>query len=287
MTVDETAGVKGICRAIGDELKRARERKKASLADVAKKTKINPKYLQSIEEGEFGFLPEPYVRAFIRAYAQEVGLEPSTMLKPLDRVRERLQEARPVLPVQSPSSTSWVKSLLARLKSLVSREKQAATLVIGGAMVVLALSAIYARNYHTLFGSGKKPAHPSVSQVATGAQGATELRLDMEVVDNTWVQVVADDSTLSQATYAVGERRSWRARHSFSLKVADAGAVMLTLDGRPLGRLGEKGEELALRIDRTGIVTRTGIANKGKASPVDLEQSTVEQYRGGLRRREL
>ncbi|MBC7188443.1 MAG: DUF4115 domain-containing protein [Calditrichaeota bacterium] len=287
MTVDETAGVKGICRAIGDELKRARERKKASLADVAKKTKINPKYLQSIEEGDFGFLPEPYVRAFIRAYAQEVGLEPSTMLKPLDRVRERLQEAKPVLPVQHPSGESWVKSLLAKLKALVSRQKHAATLAMGGAAVILALSAIYARNYHTLFGSRTKAAQSPVGQVATGEEAATELRLDMEVVDNTWVQVAADDSTLSDAAYAVGERRSWRARHGFSLKVADAGAIMLTLDGRPLGRLGEKGEELALRIDRTGIVARTGVASKRSVSPVDLEQSAVEQYRGGLRRREL
>ena len=92
--MDDNLRLKGIRRAIGEELKRARERKEIMLEDVAHETKINLDYLKSIEAGEFNFLPQTYVRAFIRSYAQKVGLDPLTMLKPLDRVRERILEEK-------------------------------------------------------------------------------------------------------------------------------------------------------------------------------------------------
>ncbi len=92
--MDDNLRLKGIRRAIGDELKRARERKDIMLEDVAHETKINLGYLRDIEAGEFNFLPQAYVRAFIRSYAQKVGLDPMTMLKPLDRVREKILEEK-------------------------------------------------------------------------------------------------------------------------------------------------------------------------------------------------
>lgn len=281
MAVDESAGVKGICRAIGDELRRARERKKASLADVAKKTKINPKYLQSIEEGDFGFLPEPYVRAFIRAYAQEVGLEPLTMLKPLDRVRERLQEAKYIASVQASPREVRLMSLWNKMKALVRGRKSSALLFLAGAVVVVGLVIIYAANYERLFG-GRKTEMPAPSSGAQDPRLALteELRLELEAIGDTWVQVVADDSTVSDAFYARGEHRTVRAQRYFRLRVADAGALILTLNGRPLPRLGEEKQEVVARIERYGIVSSTIIAGwRTESSSVD-----VEQYRGGLRR---
>ncbi|MGQ9560849.1 MAG: helix-turn-helix domain-containing protein [Candidatus Oleimicrobiaceae bacterium] len=283
MAVDESAGVKGICRAIGDELRRARERKKASLADVAKKTKINPKYLQSIEEGDFGFLPEPYVRAFIRAYAQEVGLEPLTMLKPLDRVRERLQEAKYIASVHASPREVRLMSLWNKVKALVSGRKFSVLLFLAGAVVVGVLVIIYAANYERLFG-GRKTEMPPLSSRAQDARLALteELRLELEAVGDTWVQVVADDSTVSDAFYARGEHRTVRAQRYVRLRVADAGALIVTLNGRPLQRLGEEKQEVVARIERDGIVSSTIGGWRTESSPVD-----VEQYRGGLRRGDL
>ncbi len=283
MAVDESAGVKGICRAIGDELRRARERKKASLADVAKRTKINPKYLQSIEEGDFAFLPEPYVRAFIRAYAQEVGLEPLTMLKPLDRVRERLQEAKFLASTQPSPRRVRLLSLWSRVKSLVSGRKSSALLFLAGALAVGVLVIVYAANYEKLFG-GRKTEPPTPASRTQEARQAPngDLRLDLEAIGDTWVQVVADDSTVSDAVYARGERKTVRARRYFRLRVEDAGALIVTLNGRPLQRLGAEKQEVVARIERAGIVSLTTQGWRTENSPVD-----VEQYRGGLRRGDL
>jgi cytoskeletal protein RodZ len=282
VALDEAAGVKGICRAIGDELRRARERKKASLADVAKKTKINPKYLQSIEEGEFDFLPEPYVRAFIRAYAQEVGLEPLTMLKPLDRVRERLRESKLATPVESPPWHLRFKSLEDRAKGVVSGRKTSVVLLLVSVVVIAALVILYAVNYEALFGSGKKVARSTVSPAPSAGGASTELQLELEAIADTWVQVVADDSTVGEGAHAAGARTTWKARHYFELKVSDPTAVALRLNGKPLPRLGDQKQEVIVRIERGGIVSRSTGERSIDRSPVD-----VEQYRGGLRRGDL
>ena len=118
--MDDNLSLRGIRRAIGEELKKARERKEIMLEDVAHETKINLEYLKSIEAGEFNFLPQAYVRAFIRSYAQKVGLDPMTMLKPLDRIRERILEEKsnPPEDVDNQDESPSDKFSLAKIKKL-------------------------------------------------------------------------------------------------------------------------------------------------------------------------
>ena len=66
------------------ELKDLRISKEISLEDLESKTKINIKYLSSIEQGDFDVLPAPYLRLFIRAYAIEIGGDADRALEQLD-----------------------------------------------------------------------------------------------------------------------------------------------------------------------------------------------------------
>ena len=66
------------------ELKDLRISKDISLEDLESKTKINIKYLNAIEQGDFDILPTPYLRLFIRAYATEIGGEADRALEQLD-----------------------------------------------------------------------------------------------------------------------------------------------------------------------------------------------------------
>lgn len=66
---------------IGDKLRSAREAKGLSIADIEKATKIQSRYLEAIEQNDFDKLPgDFYVRAFIRQYAQLVGLDGKELL---------------------------------------------------------------------------------------------------------------------------------------------------------------------------------------------------------------
>jgi cytoskeletal protein RodZ len=66
---------------LGLLLRKARLDSKISLDDLEENTKIRKRYLEAIEEGNYKVLPGSfYVRAFIKSYAEAVGLDPLEVL---------------------------------------------------------------------------------------------------------------------------------------------------------------------------------------------------------------
>ena len=66
------------------ELRELRLSKEINLEELENRTKINAKYLEAIEEGNFDILPIPYLRLFLRAYAIEIGGDSERALDQLD-----------------------------------------------------------------------------------------------------------------------------------------------------------------------------------------------------------
>ena len=58
-----------------DTLKQHRESQNIEISEICDFTKINPKYIQAIESGEFQILPTVYMRLFLRAYADFIGAD--------------------------------------------------------------------------------------------------------------------------------------------------------------------------------------------------------------------
>nr|WP_279664325.1 helix-turn-helix domain-containing protein [Ectobacillus ponti] len=92
---------------LGRKLQEAREAKGLSLDELQDVTKIQKRYLASIEEGNYGVLPgDFYVRAFIKQYAEAVGLDPEEMLAEhrgevpaaVQDVPSRIQKSKETVP---------------------------------------------------------------------------------------------------------------------------------------------------------------------------------------------
>lgn len=67
---------------LGNFLKEAREAKGLSLDELQSITKIQKRYLLGIEEGNYSAMPGKfYVRAFIKQYAEAVGLDPDQLFE--------------------------------------------------------------------------------------------------------------------------------------------------------------------------------------------------------------
>ncbi|WP_050614846.1 helix-turn-helix domain-containing protein [Bacillus testis] len=67
---------------LGNTLKAAREANGLSLDDLQQLTKIQKRYLVGIENGEYSMMPGKfYVRAFIKQYAEAVGLDPEELFE--------------------------------------------------------------------------------------------------------------------------------------------------------------------------------------------------------------
>lgn len=67
---------------LGNILREAREMKGLTLADAQEETRINTRFLEALENGEFDKLPTPvHARGFLRNYARFLELEPEPLLE--------------------------------------------------------------------------------------------------------------------------------------------------------------------------------------------------------------
>lgn len=73
---------------IAEELKNSREKLGLTLSQVANKSKIDLKFLEAMEQGDFAFLPELYVRAFMKNFARTVGLDENKIIKKFEAAKK-------------------------------------------------------------------------------------------------------------------------------------------------------------------------------------------------------
>ena len=66
---------------LGETLQRARLARGVTLEEAERTTRISRRYLEALENENFGLLPAPvYARGFLRTYARYLGLEPVDLL---------------------------------------------------------------------------------------------------------------------------------------------------------------------------------------------------------------
>src|SRR5688500_10448829 len=69
-------------RTVGARLREAREKQGVSLRQIANTTRISVMSLEALERSDLSRLPGGiFTRSFIRAYAEEVGLDPDQMIQ--------------------------------------------------------------------------------------------------------------------------------------------------------------------------------------------------------------
>ncbi|QHZ46867.1 helix-turn-helix domain-containing protein [Bacillus sp. NSP9.1] len=108
---------------LGNRLKEAREEKGMSLDDLQAATKIQKRYLTALEEGNYDVIPGKfYVRAFIKQYAEAVGLNSELLFEEYkkdipnsynDEVSDKLSSIKPQREL--PKSASKALELLPTL----------------------------------------------------------------------------------------------------------------------------------------------------------------------------
>lgn len=68
-------------KSFANELKKTREEAGITLEGVSAKTRIDIKFLKALERGDVHFLPELYVKAFLKQYAKVIGLDEDETLQ--------------------------------------------------------------------------------------------------------------------------------------------------------------------------------------------------------------
>jgi transcriptional regulator with XRE-family HTH domain len=235
--------------SFGDELRRERLVREVTLEEISAATKISLRLLSALERSDLRKLPAPvFTRGFIRAYCLHLGLDP------VEKVNTYLAEvetgAAPP-PVGKPTSGS---------RFLRGRRSTAGT-ILGGVTAVLLLLGLIANPEHKRSTAARasrvarvepvsfKNVSPSNEptplirdDVAEVLAPGGEIALVLEFDEPSWIEISADGYKIFGGLVTAGESRRFAAQRGFRVTLGNAGGVRVSVDGRPVERLGRPGE---------------------------------------------
>lgn len=140
---------------IGARLKEAREEKNLSLESLQETTKIQKRYLEAIEQGNFHILPGKfYARAFIKEYASAVGLDSEELL---DEYKEEIPQT------EAESSTQYTQIHRSRKDNNPTKNTAVFSFIPTIIVILLVIGIAFAAWYfyqQSLSDDGSDPVEP-------------------------------------------------------------------------------------------------------------------------------
>ena len=219
----------------GTILKRERENQTRSLQDASLSLRIKSDYLKALEEDRYDEIPaEIFTRAYLRFYAEWLGLESSRILELYSICTE---VTGPQEPVQCTAD-----------KKLPLLKKISALDIPWKPVLVLLLAVSLLTGAFFLFSRSRNDIQLSTEMIGAERAEASESReeetllLQVTASELTWVSIHIDDSRPAEYLMRSGESLTFRGAERFALKIGNAGGTRLSLNNKDLGILGPNGK---------------------------------------------
>jgi cytoskeletal protein RodZ len=279
---------------IADELKQQREKSGLSLQQLATKTRIDLKFLEAIDQANFAFLPDLYVKAFVKQYAKTVGLDENLMIKKYEAAKEgkEYDPNKPEIEIKNNESvngepskqeatkiTPPVKSYVENIAENKSQEKKHNNpnliWLIGGTAAVVLTIFIYflVSNKQDKIVVEETPIEQIVGQTSqryeeksseqtpsdtnTKAVSSDSLYLTFMAKDTSWIYVILDNTRAKEFTLYSNSKFVIAASSNFKAIVGNSGGVTLLLNNQPVEFTGRAGSIKYFKLDKTGLVYLT------------------------------
>jgi cytoskeleton protein RodZ len=305
--------------SIGATLRSERLRRNLDLRQISEELKISSRFLEAIEAEHFDKLPGGiFTRAFVRQYAQLLGLDAEELAgqvqRALDPQSSTVQAAErskaQADEIHLPRVEEW--EAVGENRFRWSSSLSAAALVV---VVMLVCSGVYAwwqRTRHVAAApavettrapqaasavtshveppvtapptplqtttaptpvpnSASQPAKPAPappqsavaspqpppptvkSAPATPSNPNAPVRVEITAEEPVWVLARGDGKYLFSGTLEAHQTRTVDANSNVELRLGNAGGVTITLNGKPLGALGPKGQVRTLQLTSGGF----------------------------------
>jgi cytoskeletal protein RodZ len=255
--------------SFGEELRRLREQKQMSLAAISEATRISEKMLEAMEAGRFSVLPQTYVRAFLRAYASVLEVNPEEILKRYDAVNQEIRLAAeewmnrskvppPERPRQSSTSSSGQSLLrpamilvviVAAIGGIIYLASRGSTVAVQEPLSKVPFDKAVHETDAAVVQAEPTPPPPQVQRPA-----ADSLRLEVTTTDSLWISVNIDNVRKGQYLFPPRRTHMWAAKEQFIISMGNAGVATFRLNGHDLGPLGKRGA-----VARNIVITQSGV----------------------------
>lgn len=238
--------------SFGEWLRRQREMREISLRDIADRTKISLRYLEAMEADRFDLLPAPiFAKGFLREYARYVGLSPDEVVNHYLAVHQPEELDQPgdatliaMERKRKKKGRSWTWGLF---------------LLLAGALL-LALVALVSWMVDK---QDKQPAaappqvsapQPAPRPVTAPPPAAPEgpkapLEVTLDFSGECWVKVVVDGKSPIEEIHVQGESMQLEAQQSIAVRLGNAGAAEIQVNGYPFEFDNSPGKAVDLMID--------------------------------------
>jgi cytoskeleton protein RodZ len=218
----------------GERLKREREMREVSLAEVTSGTRIGQRFLEALENEEWDKLPGGiFSRGFVRSIARYLGLNEEDLLSEFDLARgEQKMDAPAPYENRLPSPPKWIPAL-----ALLT-------------LIALIVGFVYAGRYGWRRYTSYRATHSSVTANNAGTVSKPPDKLELTVSTSvpSHVRILADNQVLLDADVLPGDVHHFSAAQEFQISAADGSALHLELNGRPItaqARLGNSSRSSA------------------------------------------
>src|SRR3972149_211953 len=239
-------------RTSGQMLRAAREARGISREEAAEATRIQAGFLAAMEDDDFELLPdERYLLRFLEEYARFLGLDSARLQRRCAQQITRNHSSLAVFPVPRTVTVSLrrLAPLFLLLAVIIPSFFIALSLLANRPPMVQGPERTGAPDAGTPGTGAPDAADPSAagtpdaseSPAASAGQGAPQI-LRARAGEMTWMLVTIDGRETRDVLLRPGEIWEWRAQEGFVVTVGNAGGVELTLNGRPVSRLGEAGQ---------------------------------------------
>lgn len=273
-----------------EELREQREKSGITIQQIAAKTRIDKKFLEAIDQGNFSFLPELYVKAFIKEYALVIGLDGEETVKKFLIAREgkdynevleqeklekekAKEQKKSEIPQPKPSvTTAPVKSYYD--ESLNKKEsddsdsdktKLMYAAVAGLVVLVVAILYIFVFNKTDEIIVEETPIEEIVSDntqrfeeeplnnnETNSITNSDSLLFEIFSSETTWVNIIPDDGKAAEFILYPNSSRKISAQNSIAATVGNSGGVTLKLNNKQIEFSGRAKSVRHFRIDKTG-----------------------------------
>jgi cytoskeleton protein RodZ len=247
-----------------EELRKTRLDKKITLQEISSATRINVRFLEAIEQGDFDILPKPYIKSFIKQYSRYVGFDENIILKQIEdrhdvTPRDEKDEpsfAEPHSPVSESLNTPKLKIVFLLLIALG----------VIALFVYLLINVFDSPEEHVTerpFQDVVREIEEEADRMPLGPPGTPSpfdyehrdsLSLAITVIDTVWLTITVDNVIQEEYIFPPGTRQQWKAANDFLLTVGNAGGVAIVVNDDSIGVLGNQGQVVRnLHVTRDGI----------------------------------
>lgn len=259
---------------IGNQLKKAREKKQVSIDEAYQQTRILPEILSAFEADSFLRISSPvYIKSFLREYSSYLGIDPENILNEYNSLKGK-------------EALSASESAIADKKSSTRKidvEKITGTLkVIFKAILIILLLVLFIKTAgwvrHKFLNwrsadvkqtkqtapvkpMPRKKIKPAPESLKRPVQEALKnvlipqnekLTLSIKTTDDVWMELRRDGRIIFKNVLKKGSEEDWQADENFELWTGNAAAMNITLNGHNLGSPGV-GVKKGIIINRQGI----------------------------------